>query len=238
MQRIAILGSTELSQRLIHAFETTGFARVVGLLDDFVAAGEERHGRPLLGPLAEAPALARRGAFDAVAIGIGYRHRDARRRAFAFLREASVAVATFVHPGACIDPTARFAEGCIVMLGACVDMHAALAENVFLSARCYVSHHVTIGAHSYVAPAVTLGGHTAIGECAFLGIGTTTADGVCIGSNTQTAAGAVVVGELPGDVLAAGVPARVKRQLSPRSPAGPTTANAGGDAPAPPGSDG
>ncbi|MCK4415364.1 MAG: hypothetical protein KAY32_17655 [Candidatus Eisenbacteria sp.] len=212
MQRVAIAGSQELSARLIHYFETTHFATVVGLFDDFVAPGEERHGRPVLGGMAMIPSLYRQRTFDAVAIGIGYRHCTFRGELAERLGAEGVPLATFIHPTATIDPTARLEPGAIVLTNCTVEMHAQVGANVFLSPRCFVSHEVSIGAHTYCAPAVTLAGHTRIGERCFLGIGTVTVDSVVIGDDVQSAAGSVIIREVPSGALVAGVPAEIKRR--------------------------
>ena len=95
-----------------------------------------------------------------------------------------------------------------------IDMHARIGENVLLSSRAFVSHHVKIGAHAFCGPAVNLAGNAEIGECCFLGINTTCIDGVSVGRNVLTAAGAVVTKDVPDDSLIAGVPAVVKKTLS------------------------
>jgi UDP-perosamine 4-acetyltransferase len=217
MRRIAIAGSTELAERLIHYFETSDFAKVVGLFDDFVPAGTTRHERPLLGPMTEIPAFFRDGRFDSVAIGVGYRQREFRRRLFEELRARDVPVTTFVHPSAHVEPSVRIGAGAIVLVDCTIDLAAELGENVLLSTRGFVSHHVRIGAHSYCAPAVQLAGHTQVGEGCFLGIGTTTIEGIRIGENASTAAGAVLIRDVPPGALVGGVPARDLRPGDPPS---------------------
>lgn len=211
MQRIAIVGARELSRRLIHIFESTGFAKVVGLFDDLEPVGSQRHGRPILGGLTSAPGLHGQEAFQAVAIGVGYQHFAFRERAATFLREHRVPLATFVHPTVTLDPTATLGAGTLVLSDCTIEMGAVVEENVFLSPRCFVSHDVTLGAHTFCAPAVRLGGRTSIGRRCFLGIGTTTIDRIRIADDAQTAAGAVVVRDVPAGALVAGVPAAVKR---------------------------
>jgi acetyltransferase-like isoleucine patch superfamily enzyme len=94
-----------------------------------------------------------------------------------------------------------------------IDINAELQENVFLSPRCFVSHHVKIKRHTFCGASVKLAGYSEVGERCFLGINTTVIDGVKIGDNVQTAAGAVVTKDVRPDVLIAGVPAIIKKEL-------------------------
>jgi acetyltransferase-like isoleucine patch superfamily enzyme len=56
-------------------------------------------------------------------------------------------------------------------------------------------------------------GPTVIGEDCWLGAQTVVLDGVSIGDRTVVGAGAVVTKDLPGGVVATGVPAKVKQQV-------------------------
>jgi sugar O-acyltransferase (sialic acid O-acetyltransferase NeuD family) len=218
MKTVAIAGSAELSKRLIDYFENTGFARVVGMFDDYESADTTKHDRPVLGNMNDIPAFFKKQAFDSVAIGVGYRHRGFRKEIFEFLKARQVPVTTFAHPTAHIEPSATIMEGSIVLIDCTIDARVRLHENVFVSSRCFLSHDVWIRAHTYCAPAINLAGRTEVGERCFLGIATTTVDGIRIGENVQTAAGAVITKDVPADVLVAGVPAVVKGRNKPDSP--------------------
>ena len=88
---------------------------------------------------------------------------------------------------------------------------------------------VTIGAYTRIGPRVTIGDHSAhaidantpdvpqpvvIGDDVWLGRNTIVLPGVTVGRGTLVAAGSVVTKSLPDCVLAAGVPAKVIRELS------------------------
>lgn len=214
MKRLAMVGSGELSDRLTYYFEDTGFGRVVGMFDDFETVGAVKNARPILGKTDEIPSVFKKGAFDTVAIAIGYKHRKFRKEVYESLKGHGIPIATFVHPSSHVEKSALLQEGSIVLVGCTIDMNARVGENVLLSSRCFVSHHVKIGSHTFCGPAVNLAGNTQIGECCFLGINTTSIDGVSIGMNVQTAAGSVVTKDVPDHVLIAGVPAVVKKTVS------------------------
>jgi len=211
MQRIALVGSRELSERLIHYVESTGWGHVAGLFDDYEPAGSSQHGKEILGDLAAIPRLHAAGAFDALLLAIGYRDRTLRARVYEELRARGMPFATFIHPRATIDPSAVIGAGSIVLTDCTIEMRARIGENVFLSPRCFLSHDVEIGDHTYCAPAIALAGRTRVGRGCFLGIGTIAIEGVTIGDGARSAAGAVIIAEAPAGALVAGVPAVVKR---------------------------
>ena len=214
MKKIVIVGSTTLSDRLIHYFETTGFGETVGMFDDFESEGVIKYDRPILGKIKDLPLLFKKEVFDSVAIAIGYNYRRFRKEVYEYLKMNEIPIATFVHPSSHVEKSGIIKEGSIVLVNCTIDIHAQLHENVLLSSRCFVSHNVKIHAHTYCGPAINLAGNTEVGECCFLGINTTSIDGVKIGMNVQTAAGAVLTKNVPSHVLAAGIPAAVKKEIS------------------------
>ena len=70
-----------------------------------------------------------------------------------------------------------------------------------------------IGAGATIGHSCVVHGAT-IGREALVGNGSTVLDGAVVGSRTLVAAGSVVSSELPGEVLALGIPARVKSELA------------------------
>jgi sugar O-acyltransferase (sialic acid O-acetyltransferase NeuD family) len=184
------------------------------MFDDFETTGTVKGDRPILGKTEEIPGLFKKGAFDSIAIAVGYKHRIFRKEVYERAKGHGVPVATFVHPTSYVEKSALIQEGSVVLVNCTVDMNARVGANVLLSSRCFVSHHVEIGSHTFCGPAVNLAGNAGIGECCFLGIGTILIDGVRIGTNVQTAAGSVVTKDVPDHVLVAGVPAAVKKTLS------------------------
>ena len=214
MKKIAIVGSTKMSDRLIHYFESTGFGKTIGMFDDFESKGVIKYDRPILGKIKDIPLLFKKEVFDSVAIAIGYNYRRFRKEVYEYLKMNQIPIATFVHPSSHVEKSAIIQEGSIVLVNCTIDIHAQLYENVLLSSRCFVSHDVKIHAHTYCGPAINLARNTEVGECFFLGINTTSIDAVKIGMNVQTAAGAVLTKNVPSHVLVAGVPAAVKRKLS------------------------
>lgn len=82
--------------------------------------------------------------------------------------------------------------------------------------------HCVIGARVLIGQGVTIGGSfgsgvPCIGDDVWIGPGARILGEVKIGNNVIVGANAVVVRDLPDNVVAAGVPAKVIRALAPRS---------------------
>ncbi len=213
MTKIAMLGTTDSAYRVLRYVEDTGFARVVGFFDDFIPRGESRFGRPVLGSMADIPRLHAQGIFDSVANTIGYQHREFRRQIYDSLVKCGIPRTTFVHPTTFVAPSATVGDGTIILMNCTIDNGVVIGPNLFMTAMVNVSHDSRLGAHCFISSMVNLCGRTTIGECCWLGASSTVIDHVTLGRNVQTGAGAVVVNDLPDNVLALGVPAKIVRKL-------------------------
>lgn len=214
MKKIALAGSTELARRLIHYLAETGHGSIIGMFDDFEQAGSLKYGHPILGKLSDIHSVYRSGDFDEIFVAIGYNNIEFRKSVFTSLQDADIPIGTFIHPSAYVAESATIGQGCIILINAVVEMYVTLEDNIFVSSVSYISHDVQIGAHSYCAPSITLGGGSSFGPGCFIGISSTIINGITIGENVKIAAGAVVVKDVPDNVLIAGVPATVKKSLA------------------------
>ncbi len=139
-----------------------------------------------------------------------------RRKLAAGAEEAGLTPYTVRHIRALVG------RECQIGAGACLAPNTVLTRAVTLGRHCIVnvgttiSHDCLIGDFVNLNPGVTVCGNVEIGEDSYIGAGATIIDNVSIGANTVVGAGAVVIDELPGGVLALGVPARVVRELYPK----------------------
>ena len=106
-----------------------------------------------------------------------------------------------------------------------------VGDGTFMNRSCYIRQNTTIGQRVNLGPFVKLitDGHDVggpgrragqntwhpivIGDGAWLGAGVVVLGGVTVGEGTVVAAGAVVTKDLPPNVIAGGVPARVIREI-------------------------
>ena len=106
-----------------------------------------------------------------------------------------------------------------------ISSHTFICEGVTIEDNVFVGHNVSFINDKY--PRATSGGRlqtetdwkvepTRVCEGASIGTSCTILSNVTIGRNTIIGAGSVVTRDVPDNVVAAGVPCRVRRSLDPR----------------------
>ena len=146
----------------------------------------------------------------AIALGVGditSRHRIAESCA-----HWGAEILTVVHPRAAVSRAARVGRGSVVMANATVNVDAVVGDGVIVNSGAVVEHDVEVGEYAHVAPNAAMGGGSSLGAFSHLGIGASVLPCVHIGAHSVVGAGAVVVKNLPDEVVAIGIPARIHRQ--------------------------
>ena len=80
---------------------------------------------------------------------------------------------------------------------------------MILNLACTVGHETEIGDFSSFMPTCNISGEIKVGEATFWGTGAKVINRKTIGNNVIIGAGAVVTIDIPDDVTAVGVPARI-----------------------------
>ncbi|MFN8611573.1 MAG: acetyltransferase [Vulcanimicrobiota bacterium] len=197
--KVALIGAGGHGKVVCRVAQRAGH-EVVGFFDDF-AQGSVL-GVPVLGPL-------RAGEPDwFYFVSLGDNRR--RRAVFEQLLEWKLPLATLIDPSAVLDETVTVGEGTVVMAGVVVNVDTRIGRNCILNTGCSVDHDGVIEDHAHLCPGTHLAGTVRVGEAAMLGTGCSVIPGRRIGAGTVVGAGAAVVRDLPENVVATGVPARVR----------------------------
>jgi sugar O-acyltransferase (sialic acid O-acetyltransferase NeuD family) len=175
----------------------------IGFVDDHGRSGETVLGLPVLGPIASLGDI----AHDAIVVAIG--DNLLRRLLIERLLASGERLATVIHPFASVARSAAIGEGSMVSAGAIVLPRAVVGRGVILNTRSSVDHDCVVGDFAHIAPGATLGGNVHIGEETLIATGASVIAGISIGARTVIGAGAAVVSDVPQDVVAFGVPARI-----------------------------
>jgi len=98
------------------------------------------------------------------------------------------------------------------MANTAINSGTKIGENVIINTGATVDHDCVLEDYVHISPGAHLAGNVYVGELTHIGIGASLIQGVKIGRNVIIGAGAAVINDLPDNVTAVGVPAKVLKQ--------------------------
>lgn len=187
--------------------------RIAGFIDDVHPdrKGENFCGARILGGRPQLAKLRRAGVkYLLVAFG----DNAARLKQAVAAKELGFTLPIVISPSADVAAGTQIGPGTVIASGAVVTPGVRLGENVIINTSASVDHHCVIADGAHICPGVRLAGSVSVGRCTWIGIGATVIEGIKIGKGAIIGAGAVVVRDVPENVMAYGIPGRVIRKLS------------------------
>lgn len=210
LRPLAIFGAGGLGREilmLIHQInERQPTWHVAGFYDDAPPATATLHGLPYLGTSADLNATTGT-IYVAIAVGSSLSRAAVARRL----------TAPHLHFPVLIHPTVQhrayqnltIGPGCIISQSCILTTDIQLGRHVLLNLGCTVGHEAVLEDFCSLMPHVNIGGEAHLAPGVYLGTNATVLNQVRIGARTVLGAGAVAVRDLPADVTAVGVPARI-----------------------------
>lgn len=213
MEPLILVGSSGHARVIADMIERGNQYHVVGLVDDYRSVGESVAGHKVLGPVADIDDIRLKTNARLCVVAIGDNWNRARM-AETILRRPGLSFATVVHPSSVVAKSATLGEGTVVMPGAVIGPACIIGRQCIINTGASADHDCVLGDYSSLAPGSVLGGAVVVGDYTAVSIGATVIQRVVIGASTVVGAGAVVTRDLPGNVIAYGVPAKVIRLRS------------------------
>lgn len=214
MNRLAILGAGGHGQVLAESAEASGWEEIV-LFDqrwrEIQTAGTLANQQWSLGGTWD-DFLVNHKMYDAAAVGIG----DSVKR-IAWIERLialNVNLPVITHPKAIVSRYAQLGVGTVVFAGAVVQTLASLGRGCIVNTNSSVDHHCKLADGVHVCPGANIAGGVNVGANSWIGIGSSVKELVTIGSRSTIGAGAAVVNDIPDDVIAVGVPARIVKKAN------------------------
>lgn len=113
-----------------------------------------------------------------------------------------------ISPHSIISPSAKLGLGVAVMAGAVINADAEIGDLAIVNTGASIDHDCRIGQATHIAPQCALAGMVTVGVGGFMGIGSCAIPNVSVGMWSTIGAGAVVIKDIPDNVVAFGIPAR------------------------------
>lgn len=122
-----------------------------------------------------------------------------------------------IHPSVQMSSYVEVGEGTVIAAGSIVTTQVRIGNHVTVNLDCTISHDVVIGDYCTLAPGCHISGNVMLEEGVDLGTGTTIIQGRSVGAWSKIGAGAVVINDVPNNVTAVGVPAKIVKTGKRRS---------------------
>jgi acetyltransferase EpsM len=211
-QRLVIWGASGHALTVANIVRLEGKYEIIGFLDDInpKRRGEAFCGSTVLGGREQMKDLQKQGIHH---ILFGFGDCQARLKLADWVRRHGFQLGTAIHPRAVVAADVQIGEGTVIAAGTVINPATRIGVNVIVNTCASVDHECLIEDGCHIAPGVHLGGRVTVRQGVWIGIGATVKDGVRIGAGSIIGAGTVVLNDIPEDVVAFGIPAKVKKKV-------------------------
>jgi methionyl-tRNA formyltransferase len=114
-----------------------------------------------------------------------------------------------IHPSAAIDPKTTLAKhGIMISSNVSINALSSIGNAVICNTGCIIEHECEVEDFVHIGPGTVLCGNVSVGMGTFVGANAVVRQGVHIGRNCVIGAGAVVIKDVPDNMVVVGNPSR------------------------------
>ncbi|MEA5060237.1 MAG: 2,3,4,5-tetrahydropyridine-2,6-dicarboxylate N-acetyltransferase [Candidatus Pelethousia sp.] len=125
-----------------------------------------------------------------------------------------------IEPGAIIREQVEIGAGAVIMMGALINIGAIIGEGTMIDMGAVLGGRATVGKNCHIGAGAVLAGviepasatPVIVEDNVLVGANAVIVEGVHIGENAVVAAGAVVLSNVPPNMVVAGMPARIIKE--------------------------
>lgn len=126
-----------------------------------------------------------------------------------------------IEPGAIIRDQVEIGNNCVIMMGASINIGAVIGEGTMIDMNVVVGGRGTIGKNCHIGAGAVIAGvieppsamPVIVEDDVVIGANAVILEGVRVGKGSVVAAGAVVIEDVPENVVVAGTPARIIKKI-------------------------
>lgn len=204
--KVAVIGCGGHGRVILDVLKCMG-KDIAGFLDDNKElSGKSIDGTEFLGATDALYSLREKG-ISGLVIGIG--DNFTRARFFEMGIKAGFEMINVIHPSAVVSKNVTLGSGIVIMAGVVINTGVKIGDNVCINTGAIVDHDNILADHVHIYPGAKLTGSVTVGSYSYIGTNAAVNPQITIGANVCVGTGTVVISNLPDNVTAAGVPARI-----------------------------
>ncbi|MDD3626895.1 MAG: acetyltransferase [bacterium] len=205
---IVLIGSGGHAKVILDILKKSGYTAIKIIDDDVSKTGQKLLGIEIVGTRKW---LKGKSKEYLVIIGIG--NNKIRNEISGKLKKEGFKFGVAIHPAAVIGEDVKIGEGTVVMANAVINSGTKIGKHCIVNTSVSIDHDNLIGDYVHLSPGATTGGTVVIGQGTWIGLGAGIINNITIGKEAIIAAGSIVINDIGDRKLAAGVPAKIKKEL-------------------------
>lgn len=209
MKNIILIGCAGHAKVVIDIIEKEGKYKIVGLFDNPEKIGTDVYGYKVYDQESNLNKYVELLSIEGgiVAIGDNWIRKKVVDRILGILPDFEFV--TTIHPSVKIGKNVKIGKGTVLISGVTINSDAIVGDHCVLNTNSSLGHEAIMGDFSSLSSNATIGGQARIGKYSTIALSATVLHCKNVGEHTVIGAGAVVVSNIPSNVLAFGVPCKV-----------------------------
>lgn len=211
MKEIFIWGSSSHAQCILNITEQIEQINVAFFFDPTLKTETSLHGYDVISDIEKLDLAIKNKNISGFAIGIGDNY--VRKEVYKTIKTKwpNLNFETIIHPSAKIEKRVILEPGVLVMGGAFLETGSHMGKGSWIGVNASLGFNNIIGDFSSIAVNSCLGGNVSIGNNTAITMSVTVLQKRKIGNNCVIGSGSLVTKDIPDNVVAYGLPAKIIR---------------------------
>ena len=211
-KKLVLVGGGGHCKSILSSIDINIYSDIV-IVDSREKVGDTVDGLLIGGTDDDLPSLFNNGYSNAF-IAVGTTSSNTNRQCiYESLKKIGFSFPSIIDPSAIIAKSSMIEEGVFVGKNAVVNAGSRIGRFCIINTGVIVDHDCSIGSFVHLSPGVILSGAVTVGNNTHIGTGACVKQCVTIGKNTTIGMGSVVIGNMPSNCTAFGVPCKVREEL-------------------------
>lgn len=215
MEQILIIGASGHAKVIVDIIERQNRYTILGFLDTYKKKGDTIFDYRILGSEDDLNTISNKNNVVGCFVAIGDNFTRQKMVAKIAALNPQLPFINAIHPYSTIGKNVELGQGIAIMPGVVINSDSKIGDFCILNTNSSLGHDGVMKEYSSISSGVRTGGNLLLNRCSAVSIGATIIENITIGNDTIIGAGSLVTKNIPNEVVAYGVPAKVIRSRNP-----------------------